>query len=137
MKIRSKALYDYLLQANVLTDTPEAIARAKQAYRKLYKRNWKGQARSRKEIRFTVTLQQYAAIKNQAQAAHVRPTAYAKAAVLERIGQPAIHNERLLAILQLVGMATIALHRDNPRHRAYGLLRDAEIKLLAYLNIQP
>lgn len=137
MKTRSRAFYAYLSETGMLNGTPEQIAIARQEYRKRYKKAWRQGRNTAKEIRFTVTPTQYATIEAKANIIQSRPTAYAKATVLERIGQPAIHNERLLAILQLVSMAATALHHDNPRHRAYGLVRGAEMKLLEYLNVQP
>jgi hypothetical protein len=135
MKIRSKALYDYLLLSNVLTGSPETIARAKQEYRRLYKRQWKHQGRQQKEIRFSVTLRQFATIKAKAQAMSIGHTTHARNIVLASIQQPITHNNTLLAVLQAVSMAAITIEQGKPIPSVYELLRNAELMLLQYLII--
>lgn len=135
MKIRSKPLYEYLLQANVLDGPDEAIRRAKQAYRKSYKRQWKQRSRPVKEIRYTVTIKQFVAIKKTANEAGLRHTTYAKAVALESIGLPRLHNDALLEVLQFVSMAVIATERHQPYTQVCDLLHKAETRLLEYLRV--
>jgi len=135
MKIRSKALYRYLVEANVLHDSDEVIALTKRKYRQEYKRQWKKRTRPVKEIRYTVTVKQFVAIKNQAKAVGLRHTTYAKAVALESIGLPRLHEDTLLQALQLVSMAVIATEQCQPSLRIYDLLRKAEAVLLEYLKI--
>jgi predicted DsbA family dithiol-disulfide isomerase len=137
MKIRSRPLYNYLLQAGVLNGTPEDIACAKQAYRKVYKKQWKQQKRPRKEIRMEVTLKQFAAIKAAAHANELKHTTYARTVVLaavaenDNIGQ----KDMLLEALQAVSMAVIATSKHTlPACQLAALLQQAETKLLHYLK---
>ena len=135
MKIRSKALYEYLVQANVLDGPMEAIMLAKKQYRQRYKRQWKKRSRPVKEIRYTVTIKQFVAIREKAKEAGLRHTTYAKAVTLENIGQPRLHNDTLLKALQLVSMAVIATEQRQPYMQIYDLLYKAETALLEYLKI--
>ena len=135
MNMRSEALYQYLLKADVLNGSKEAIARAKQEYRKHYKRQWKQQARQQKEIRFSVTAKQFAIIKAKAQSASLGHTTYARNAVLAAIDQPVSPNDTLLAALQAVSMAATAIEQGKPARSAHELVRKAELALLQYLTI--
>jgi hypothetical protein len=135
MKIRSKALYNYLLEVGVLSGTPELLAHAKKDYRRQYKSNWKRQASGHKEIRFHVSLQQHSDIKVRALAESLRPATYVKALTLSAVGQPAIYSDRLLEALQLVSMAVIAAQHDKSQLEILGLLLNAERKLLEYLDM--
>lgn len=136
MKIRSKALYEYLVQENALHGTPEQLALAKIEWRKLYKKRWKQQQRPRKEIRFEITLKQYQAIKTTALAYGVPPTTHCKAIIISSVEKtPAIpHREVLLHVLQLLGMAINTLQKDGNTHKATELLTRAEHRLLTYLT---
>jgi len=136
MKIRSKPLYNYLLHAGVLHSTDEVIARAKQAYRKQYKRDWKRRVQQQKEIRYTVTVKQFEAIKSKAHSLAMNHTTYAKRTVLESVGVHIMVNDRLLEVLQLISMAAIALERTAPLYRIRELVNNAELKLLEYLNVE-
>jgi hypothetical protein len=115
MKIRSKALYQYLLQANVLDGSEEDVLRARQAYRKEYKRRWKQQKRPRKEIRVELTLRQFETIKDKALRSGMRHTPYARQAVLRTVdADHAIpRRDELLQVLQLVSMAAIAAAKGS------------------------
>ncbi|MGY3214794.1 hypothetical protein [Mucilaginibacter sp. HD30] len=134
MRIRSKALYQYLLQAGVLNGPEKAIALAKAEYRRLYKRRWKKQNRPRMEIRFEVTLKQFDELKAKATAAEMRHTTYLKAMALASIGVPPTPDPRLLDVLQSVSMAVIAIERDDPTAHIYSLIIKAENSLLEYLR---
>ena len=134
MKIRSYALYHYLLQANVLGGSEEAILQAKKAYRAAYKKQWKQQARPQKEIRFTLTIKQFFDLKAKAQSMALRHTSYVKALALTSIDQPTILDPRLLEVLQLISMTTIATSHDKHTERVHTLLEQAETILLQYLK---
>ncbi|HVW95756.1 MAG TPA: hypothetical protein VHA56_07295 [Mucilaginibacter sp.] len=135
MKTRNNALHQYLLEADVLNGSKEAIAKAKRDYRKRYKRQWKQRARQQKEVRFGVTPLQLAAIKAKAQAEALPHTTYARNVVLASIDQPVAPNHALLAILQATSMAAIAIEQGKPTHLVYELVRKAELALLQYLNV--
>ena len=138
MKIRSKALYQYLLDADVLNGTKEAIAQAKREYRKQYKRHWKQTKRPRKEIRIEFTLKQYGIIKLKAYEYNLRPTTYARNVILEATGtaRMIVDRDLLLQVLQLVSMATIATVKNTlPTSHISKLMQQAEIRLLEYINI--
>jgi hypothetical protein len=134
MKIRSNALYQYLLEADVLNGSQEAIARAKQDYRKRYKRQWKQQAQQQKEIRFSITVKQFAAIKAKAQASALGHTTYARNVVLAAIDQAVAPNDTLLAVLQSISMAAIAIEQGKQIQSVYEMVRKAELTLLQYLT---
>jgi hypothetical protein len=135
VKIRSKALRSYLLEAGVLNGAPEQIAYAKQAYRKQYKKQWKKRLRPQKEIRYTVTIKQFEVIRRDAQRLAMKHSTYAKYCLLERSGQPPVRNDCLLEILQLVSMATIAVERKSSIYQVQQLMQKAELKLLDYLKV--
>ena len=134
MKTRSRPLYAYLLKAGVLNGTQADIDSAKQDYRRHYKRQWKQRKCAKKEIRFTVSVQQFNAIKATADAKKIRHSSFARNALLESIGQPTIPDALLLEVLQLVSMASIAIDRSRDVDRAGDLLHEAEAKLLEHLK---
>ncbi|MBW4888455.1 hypothetical protein KXQ82_01960 [Mucilaginibacter sp. HMF5004] len=138
MKIRSKPLYQFLLDADVLHGTKEAIVQAKRNYRTQYKRAWKRQSRPRKEIRFEVTLKQYGIIKARARKYNQRPITYARNVIIaEEEGTHLIADrDTLLRVLQLVSMATNALS-TNSILSVSKLLETAETTLLEYIHNNP
>lgn len=136
MKVRSKALYLYLLQADVLNGSEEDILRCKKAFRTAYKRQWKQRSRPKKEIRFTLTLREFELLKARTRMLELRHTAYVKSLVLSSIGRPALHDDRLLEVLQIVSMAVTGASRGMQREKLLELLYAAENKLFSYLNIE-
>lgn len=138
MKIRSKLLYQYLLESGVLNGTPEAIGLAKREYRKRYKKQWKGQQRLKKEIRFEITLNQFQKLKLKARAYDLRHTTYTKQIVLASIEQSPVipYREVLEKVLQLISMATTAsINEGTTRVKEQtALLLQAETYLLNYLQ---
>ena len=137
MKIRRNALYQYLLKSGVLHGTEEAIALAKQEYRKIYKRQWKLRKRPRKEIRIEFTLKEFGNIKAKALESGSTHTAYARAVILSSIGSaPQIpHKQTLLKVLQIISIAAIASARNIPSWQLSEQLTQAENMLLGYLKI--
>src|ERR1700753_3580015 len=134
MNIRSKALYDYLLRVGALTGTPEALARAKQDYRKAYKRSWQQLQRPHKEIRITVTLNQFAAVKTQAIALHLPIATYARNTMLASSGAyPIIPLDTMLRLLQIISMAVNAISQDDSLTFTYSQLVEAEQTLVNYI----
>jgi len=139
MKIRSKALYAYLLEAGVLNGTLEEIDRAKSEYRRIYKQQWKQRKRPRKEIRMEVTLKDFEVIKIQAAALSLTPTSYARTAVLSSIGSAQLmpNKKALLKVLQLLSTAAIASAKHTlSSWQLSELLAKAEDMLLQYLNVK-
>lgn len=127
-------MYQYLLAANVMQSPDDVIRQAKQEWRRQYKRNWKRKAKPQKELRFYVTLAQNRDLQRSAALQQLRPTTYAKRAVLAAIGAPYKPDPRLLDLLQLVGMAVIATSHSPGADRAHQLLLRAETLLLTYLK---
>jgi hypothetical protein len=137
MKIRSKALYAYLLDTGVLYGTPEQISRAKCDYRKLYKMQWKQGRREKKEIRIEFTVKQFIGIKARAEEARLTHTAYARDAILFVAGakQSVPHKDVLLQILQLVSMVAIAAAKNTISLKQLStMLYQAETQLIQYLK---
>lgn len=134
MKIRSRALYNFLLQRGALSASPEVIAQYKAEYRKLYKSNWKKRQRPRKEIRFELTERQFVALQLQARAHGLRHTTYVRSLVLGSIGEPNYTDGRILEILQMVSMAAISTSHNPHAERAHQLLLKAETLLLNYIR---
>jgi len=136
MKIRSKKLYQYLLESGVLNGTPEAIGMAKLAYRNAYKKAWKQQSRPRKEIRFIVTLKQFESIKIKASEYELRPATYSRSVILQAAEGSLVipHRDQLLKVLQLVSMATIASERSVLNSLLSAQLAEVEYLLLTYLS---
>ncbi len=138
MKIRSKALRAYLLEAGVLNGTPAEIDRARCDYRKLYKQRWKQQIRPRKEIRIEFTLKQFVAIKAKARWYELRHTTYARQVILAAVESDlSIVPQRgqLEKTLQSISMAAIAMEKNTmQRWQIVEFLRESETILMAYLN---
>jgi hypothetical protein len=137
MKIRSKALYQYLLDAGVLNSTPEEIAAAKRAYRKAYRDAWKKRkAPLSKELRITYTLREYRDMQIHARILGISPTALCKRLTQAAVGHTGIipHQEELQELLQCISMTlntVVAVHAHPELIRE---LHQAEAKLLTYLK---
>jgi len=139
MKIRSKALYGYLRQARVLNGAPEAIELAKKRYRALYKKRWKQQKRPQKEMRIMFTLKQFEAIKYHAGLSGLRPTPYARKAIIASVetNYKPLSEERLSRSLQLLSMAAISLSRQFPAPQAaIAMIDEAETILISLVKNQ-
>jgi len=135
-RIRSKALYQYLLEAGVLSGTPEAIGIAKRKYRKQYKKQWKERKRPRKELRIEISLREYATIKSQALTNGLKPTTYARNVLLASTGQNILipYKDELLEVLQILSMTVIASFSNMPARSLSNELEEAERHLLHYLS---
>jgi len=137
MKTRSKALFTYLQQTGVLGGTPEAIALVKKQYRALYKKQWKKQQQSWKEVRISFTIEQYQMITFAAAQCAQKTTVYARTIILSTVeNRPFIaERETLLQVLQLLSLAINAAQRnDSSIHKITQLLAHAEQLLLTYLH---
>ena len=137
MKIRSKPLYTYLQNANVLDGTKEDIYRAKCEYRRMYKKNWKKIKRARKELRIEISLRQYMDIKVRASELELKHTVYARNLILAAVESKQFipHKDRLLKIMQLVSIITIAASKNSlPLWQIGEQLVQAEKMLLEYLD---
>jgi hypothetical protein len=139
MKTRSKPLYEYLLNLGVLQASKEEIAKAKQQYRKEYKKRWKKERLPHKEIRIVLSLKEYKEVSILAHQFNLTPTSYLKAllctAIEEKILIP--NRDKLLELLQLISICTIGTIKQTiPPWELQEQLLTAENRLLEYLNIQ-
>ena len=133
MKVRSAKLARYLEETGALNGSPEAIARAKSAYRKAYKaENKKKNASKHSALRPQFTLAEYEAIKEKVETLGLTPTAFLKAVALKYDVGILPDRETLLYVLQTLAMATILLERES--HHTGNALREAEDRLTAYLK---
>jgi|GEM_PF-1263096 len=137
MKIRSRNLYEYLLQSGALRGSEDDIAFAKQEYRRKYKQQWKKISRPRKEIRIEVTLKQYEAIKIKAMELELLPTTFSRSAILAStlIKHYIPYKDRLLKILQFISRIAIATSNQSlSAGQVCELASQAENMLLLYLK---
>lgn len=135
MKSSSAALYRYLSEAGLLHSSPEAIAKAKRAYRAAYKRQWRAKQGGKKELRISFTAEQYATVKVAAKANNMQITPYARHIILTHAeGRTVAHPEPVLAVLQLVSIAAMGVAGTPQNARIQSLLEQAEALLLAYLK---
>jgi hypothetical protein len=137
MKVRSRKLYEYLLQAGVLNGPDESIAQCKKDFRKQYKKLWKQRKKPRKEIRFELSLKEFQALQLQARVYDLRHTTYARQIVLASVEQsPFIpYRDVLHKVLQLISMAAIASGKGGvTMEELSAWLMQAETELLHYLQ---
>ena len=135
-KVRSKALWKFLLEKGVLEGTEEEIQQAKREYRKQYKREWKLRRLKQKEIRPSFTIKEYQAIQQVAEKAGLKPTGLARQLLLAHSeGNTFIPNrDILLQVLQNISIVAIHLVKQFPKEDDYTLLIEkAEQLLLTYL----
>ena len=117
-RIRSKKLYEYLVNAGLLNGTPEEVAFAKQEYRKEYRRTWmKTKASLTKEVRIEFTRREYHNLLIYAKTAGTSPTAFCKSLTNSAIQNKQIipNKDRLQEILQVISMTfNMALKLNSP-----------------------
>jgi len=138
MKIRSKALYQYLLKSGLKHGTEEDIAEAKLEYRRIYKKQWKQTKRPRKEIRIEVTLRQLAAVKIKAAELGLPHTTYARKVILSAVEskQDIPNVAKLRQVLQIISMTAIASAKNTiPMQYLSEQLTKAENMLLQYIKM--
>jgi len=135
MKVRSKELWDYLEQSGAL-DSPELIPEAKTAFRKIYKKNWRKDAKRSKELHPSFTRIEFEQIGLRAKLFGLRPTTYARNLILSAQQELALvpNKQHLLEIQQCIGMAENAILKDMDIAEASRLLLRAEEMLAHYLN---
>ena len=110
MKIRSRNLYLFLVEKEVLDKDGQAIADAKAEYRRIYKRNWKKNILvKKKELRPAFTPKEYTGIRLKALELGLTPTGFIQKTALESIQQATLipQREKLLKILvvyQFIGV---------------------------------
>ncbi len=106
-RIRSIRLYTYLVEHNIDFNDQEAIALAKQNYRRKYKREWKRTAKRKKELRPLFSEQEYKGLCKRANLLGLKPTTYIRELVLTNQENYEIipNKDQLLIILQQVSMA--------------------------------
>jgi len=134
MKIKSNALYSYLQQTGALHGSPEALALAKREYRRLYKKQWKRKWKS-KEMRITVTRQQFEAVVSMATAQHMKYTVYARSIILQAVGIHAspISKHQLQQVLQIIGMAITGITKQTlSMQQVAAQLQQTEAILIPY-----
>ncbi len=137
MKIRSKALYQHLLKANVLKGSKEDIAQAKREYRRIYKKQWKEQNKPLKEIRINVSLKDFVEIKVKAHQYKLKHTTYSRHAILASISSKELipNRDQLLLILQLISISAIGSIRSTlSPWEISEKIQEAESLLLKYLS---
>jgi len=116
MKIRSKALWQYLSDTGALNGTEEDIAKAKAEYRKVYKRIWKrNNQMPRKEMRPCFTLKEYHELQILAKNAGMNPTSFFKQQVLSAfcISESKQERSKLLEALHHISVCSIGLDKSN------------------------
>lgn len=137
MRIRSKALWQYLHDTGALNGTAEDIARAKAEYRRIYKRTWKQGKRKKRELRPGFTEQEYTELCKRATLFNLPPTTYVRELVLAAQERPDLipHRETLLYVLQRISMTVTALAAlPNIPPDILRDLHEAESLLLDYLK---
>lgn len=137
MKIRSKALYEHLLKANLLEGSQEDIVRAKREYRRIYKKQWKEQNKPLKEIRIIVSLKDFVEIKMRAHQYKLKHTTYSRHAILASISKKDLipNRDQLLLILQLISISAIGSMRSSMSPwEVSEKIHEAERLLLEYLS---
>ena len=130
-KVRSKRLYQFLIDRGALNASKEEIMKVKAEYRKLYKKAWKKKRNvPRKEIRPCFSLKEYLDIQVKAHELGVCPTRYVKQVVLSGLHGKALvpHTNVLKKVLQLLGIA------QNSYGDAVASLPEAEKLLFEYLK---
>ena len=128
-RIRSISLFNYLVECNIDFNDTEAIALAKQNYRKKYKREWKKKAQRHREVRPLFTHYEYSELCKRAYLLDLKPTTYVRAVVLSAQENHDLIPDKpqLLEVLQRISMA-VNQDRNNT------LLIEAEELLLSYLK---
>jgi hypothetical protein len=145
MGARSKALWQYLTEAGVLSEGEDAIEQAKQKYRKEYKRKWKANRIIKKhDVRLTFTPKEYKELKIRATQMGYRPATCAMKMVQASItGKEMIpHKDMLLQAFQCVGISTTMLAKNRHKYPfeaedIFRYLMQAEAVLSAYIQNAP
>lgn len=127
--IRSIRLYTYLVESNIDFNDPEAVALAKQQYRRKYKREWKRTAKRKKELRPLFSEQEYTELCKRAKLLGLKPTTYIRELVLTNQQNCELIPNRhiLLELLQHVSMAA-------NQNKNNALIEQAEQLLLDYIR---
>ena len=141
MRIRSKALWQYLSDTGALNGYDEDIAKAKAEYRRIYKRTWKRkQQLPKKELRIVITPKEYGLLKLSAcDAGYKSPTAFVRQYILNaHISAPTIPNKELLfQVSKYIGSAVILLFQNRAQQNILLIkeyISKADALLLQYLK---
>jgi len=137
MKKHNKNIMQYLSEAGVLEGSEEEITKAKKEYRLKYKRDWQKNSSRSKTLRPCFTPGEFKEIKQRAELYGVQPTTYARTLVLSSLGDDDLipNKDKLMHVLQAVGMAGMELIKDSNSIEGHALLSQAEAMLCNYLNI--
>ena len=136
-RIRSKKLWEYLNDAEVLNGSPEEISVAKKEYRKAYRREWmKTRASLTKEVRIEFTRREYHNLLVYANTIGISPTALCKTLTSSAIQNKQIipNKEKLQDILQMISMTFNMALKLNAPVQLIKELHSIESMLLEYLN---
>ncbi len=135
-RIRSKKLYRFLKEHGALQN-PREIKHFKRVYRRNYQKFWQRQQRKKRhEIRFTLTKEEYGAIKAYCQNESIKPTPLAKALLISHCKSAAFvpNREQLLVVAKELGLAINRIHSKGADDLVLQKLLSAETQLLNYLN---
>ncbi len=142
MKFRSKALWQYLNDTGALQGSQEDIERAKRNYRREYKRKWRQDKVIKPiELRPGFTAREYKELKIAAKMVGLTPTIFIKQSALASagVGKAIPEKAKLLSVLQLVSMVSIAVFkakhgRATDIQTVASSIEQAEKILLEYLK---
>ncbi|MDP1725555.1 MAG: hypothetical protein Q8M15_02135 [Bacteroidota bacterium] len=137
MKIKSKALYEYLLKAGVLNSSPEEITIAKKEYRKSYRNVWmKNKSKLSRELRIVYTLREYRDLKVYAKSIGTSPTALCKTLTTSVMQNKNVipNKEQLNELLQGISMTLNIAFKMKANLQLIEELQEVETKLLNYLK---
>lgn len=120
MKVRSKALLQFLMDRKLLGASEQEIVQGKREYRKLYKAEWKrNRQKPVRELRPQFTLKQFVELKAIASGlGYKHPTKYLKQLALSQVsGMPLVKNPDVLRqALQHIGIAiSLGAQKSNPQ----------------------
>jgi len=139
MRIRSKKLWQYLIETNALNGTEEDIIKAKVQYRKMYKREWKKKQRlPKKELHPVFSLKEFHIIKLKANKVGLHPSTYVKQIVIASLQSTDLlpNKEQLQKVLQLISISVISLKSNQLNLSQIAIqLEEAEKLLLQYLHL--
>ncbi len=133
---RSKRLQQYLKNENATYAGDKEIVRLKRAYRKSYQKRWAREYRkSRNEIRFLLSKEQYTLVKQKC-IHQTTPTQLAKELLIGHgLSQEYIpRKEELQIVLRDVGLLINQLYRGKEIDSVKVPLEQIEINLIHYLN---
>lgn len=133
--IKSPALRQYLEEHGYLNKSTEEVALGKLEYRREYKKRWRMERnRRKKELRLTLTFEEFKILAHYAKKSGINPASYARHAVIQMTKSSITVNRSLLnRILRDVGIGISLLENGSEATEALGILIKAERELTSYL----